>query len=129
MLYTMSMLRSSKGNILVLWCLKPVLAVLWLWLAGQAVITDRTILGAIFIVTASLMITIKTDKSLSYAASMVGILPCGVYVYFFSGLGMEDYYQAISVPLFFYAILVAFMMDRLIKSDELEEQLAIEMIK
>jgi hypothetical protein len=56
---------------------------------------------------------------------MISLLLFGVYVYFVGGLGMADYYQAISVPLFFYAILVAFMMDRLIKSDELEEQLAI----
>ena len=126
--YTMAILRSAKSNIIVLWCLMPVFAVLWLWLAGQTTITPSIVLGAIFITTASMMMTVKADRSLSYTATVVAILVCGSYVYFFSGLGMDDYYQAISVPLFFYAILVAFMMDRLIKSDGLEEQMAVEIM-
>ncbi len=126
--YTMGILRSAKANIMVLWCLMPVFAVFWLWMAGQADIPASIALGAIFIITASLMTTVKADKTLSYSATIVSILLCGVYVYFIDGLAMDDYYQAISVPLFFYAILVAFMMDRLIKSDELEEQMAVEIM-
>ena len=126
--YTMAILRSVKANIIVLWCLMPVFAVLWLWLAHQTEITSFIILGTIFIMTASLMTSVKADRSLSYTATIVAILVCGTYVFFINGLGMEDYYQAISVPLFFYAILVAFMMDRLIKSDGLEEQMAVEIM-
>ncbi|MDE2336992.1 MAG: DMT family transporter [Alphaproteobacteria bacterium] len=124
--YTLAMLRAQKGNILALWSLKPVLAVLWLWLAGQTGITPLIVLGGIFIIASGMMISVKADQSQSYAATVVCLILCGAYAYFFKGLGMDDYYQAISVPLFFYAILVAFMMDRLIKSDELEERLAIE---
>lgn len=127
-LYTIGMLRAPKGNVVVLWCLKPIFVVLWLWLAGQAAVTPTIILGGLFIITASMMVTIKADRTLTYAATIIGILLCGVYVYFVNGFAMNEYYQAISVPLFFYAILVAFMMDRLIKSDELEEQLAIQII-
>ncbi len=124
--YTQGLLRSSKTAILALWNLMPPLAVFWLWRAGEGHITPAIVLGSIFIITASLMMTVRADTSSAYAASVTAILLTGAYTYFSSGLGMSDYYQAISVPLFFYAILVAFMMDRLIKSDELEERLAIE---
>ncbi len=124
--YTQGLLRSSKTAILALWNLMPPLAVFWLWRTGAGHITPDIVLGSIFIITASLMMTVRADTSSAYTASVTVILLTGAYTYFSTGLGMGDYYQAISVPLFFYAILVAFMMDRLIKSDELEERLAIE---
>ena len=102
--YTMAVLRSSKANIVVLWYLMPIFSVLWLWLAGQSTITPYIIWGSIFIITANLIMTIRADRSLSYVASMVALLVCGVYTYFVDGLDMHDYYQALSVPLVFYAI-------------------------
>jgi len=128
-LYTLGMLRSEKGNILSLWCLKPVFAVLWLWLAGLTEVTENTVMGGIFIIAASVMITSRADRSSSYTAAILGLLLCGTYTYFIDGLDMgTDYYQALSVPIVFYTILVAFMMDRLIKRDKLEEDLAVEML-
>ena len=57
------------------------------------------------------------------------MLACGTYVYFTDGLAMtqnyiSNFYDAISVPIVFYTILVAFMMDRLIRSDRQEEAAA-----
>jgi hypothetical protein len=72
--------------------------------------------------------TIRADHSMAYMAAMMMMLACGVYAYFVEGLAMNDYYQAISVPIVFFTILVAFMMDRLIHSDKREETLAIEII-
>jgi drug/metabolite transporter (DMT)-like permease len=126
--YTMSVLRAAKPNIVVLWYLMPIFAVVWLWLAGEAEITEYIVLGSIFIVTANLIITVRAERSMSYTATMIALLVCGLYTYFVDGLNMDDYYQALSVPIVFYVILVAFMMDRLMRRDRLEEGLAIEMI-
>lgn len=127
-LYTLGMLRSEKGNILVLWCLKPIFAVLWLWLAGQTEITEHILLGAIFIVTASMMITVRPEKSYAYTAAIVSLLLCGTYTFFVDGKNMTDYYQSLSAPIVFYAIRVAFMMDRFIKRGKKEEDTAVEML-
>ena len=126
--YTLAVLRSAKSNIVVLWYLMPIFSVIWLWLAGQSQITPYIVLGSVFIITSNLVITVRADRSLSYTAAVLMMLVCGVYAYFVEGLALDDYYQAISVPIVFYTILVAFMMDRLIRSDKLEEARAIEVI-
>lgn len=120
--YTMAVLRTSKSNIVVLWYLMPIFSVVWLWLAGESQITPYIILGAVFIITANLIMSIKADESMAYTAAILALLVCGVYAYFIDGLAMDDYYQALSVPVVFYTILVAFMMDRLIRRDRLEEE-------
>jgi len=124
--YTMGTLRSNKSNIAVLWYLMPIFSVIWLWLAGKSDISDFIVLGTLFIITSNLIIAVKADDTMAYAAAIITLLLCGVYTYFVDGLQMEDYYQAISVPVVFYAILVAFAMDRLIQRDRFEEGLAVE---
>lgn len=123
--YTMGVLRSTKSNISVLWYLMPIFSVVWLWLAGQSEITNYVVLGTIFIITSNLIIAVRADNSMAYASAIVSLLLCGVYTYFVDGLDMPDYYQAISVPVVLYAILVAFAMDRLIRRDRFEEGLAV----
>ncbi len=127
--YTMAILRSAKPNIVALWYLMPVFSVVWLWLAKVSAVTEYIVWGSIFIITSNLIMTIRADRSKSYVATLIGLLVCGLWIYFTNGQEViTDYYQATSVPLFFYAILVAFMMERLIDRDRSEESLAIEVI-
>lgn len=126
--YTIAVLRSPNTNIIVMWYLMPIFSVLWLWAAGQAPLTPNIVLGSVFIITANLVMTVKADHSLSYTAAILTMLGSGVYAYFVEGLSMNDYYQAVSVPIVFFTILVAFMMDRLIRSDKLEEMKAVAII-
>jgi drug/metabolite transporter (DMT)-like permease len=127
--YTKAILSSAKANIVALWYLMPIFSVLWLWWAGVSAVTPYIVWGAIFILISNLLMTIRADRSLSYIATLVGLLVCGLDTYFTDGNPIiGDYYQATSVPLFFYAILVAFMMERLINRDRAEEELAITVI-
>ncbi len=131
--YTLAVLRSTKANIVVLWYLMPIFSVIWLWLAGESTITSFIILGSIYIITCNLVMTVKADSSIAYSAAIVTMLFGGTYVYFTDGLTMtanyiSNFYDAIQVPIVFYTILVAFMMDRLIRSDKQEEACAIKVI-
>jgi drug/metabolite transporter (DMT)-like permease len=127
--YVVGLLRSKHSNITVLWYLTPILTVLWLWLAGYSAVTTPIVLGSCFIIGANLLMSVKADDSLSYPAAIVTLLCVGTYCHFVKGLDMGDYYQAISVPLVFYAILVAFLVDRLDRRDAFEEGLAVEIIR
>lgn len=126
--YTLAVLKANKSSIMVLWFLVPVLSVVWLWMAGESVITAYVVLGAIIIISSNLLMTVKADTSISYVAAVVTMIFCGIYTYFTDGLDFPDYYEAVGVPVVFFAILVAFMMDRLIKRDTLEEELALDII-
>lgn len=126
--YTLAVLGSSKSNIVVLWFLVPIFSVIWLWLAGESAITPWIILGSLMIISSNLLMTVKADNSTAYVTAVVSMIGAGIYCFFVDGMGMDDYYEAVGVPLVFFAILVAFIMDRLIKRDTLEEELAVEMV-
>lgn len=126
--YTLAVLKANKSSIMVLWFLVPILSVVWLWVAGESAITAFIVLGAIIIISSNLLMTVKADSSMSYMAAVVTMIFCGIYTYFTDGLNFPDYYEAVGVPVVFFAILVAFMMDRLIKRDALEEELALDVI-
>ncbi|TNE29151.1 MAG: DMT family transporter [Alphaproteobacteria bacterium] len=127
--FTLGLARATIQNISVLWFILPILTLFWLWLFGMSPITGEIILGASMITVANLLITSKPDDRLSYPATIITLLLVSIYCYFFEGLSVDDYYQAASVPLFFYSILIAFLMDRLIRRDRFEEDLVVEMIR
>ncbi len=123
------LLGASNANITVLWYLTPVLTVAWLWLAGQSAVTAPIVIGSCFIISANMLMSVKADERIAYPATILTLLATGIYARFIPGLSMGDYYQAISVPLIFYAIIVAFLMDRLIRRDTFEEGLVVEIIR
>lgn len=127
--FTLGMSRATIQNTSVLWFILPILTLFWLWVFDMSVITGEIILGASMITVANLLITSKPDDRLSYPATIITLLLVSIYCFFFDGLNVEDYYQAASVPLFFYSILIAFLMDRLIRRDRFEEDLVVEMIR
>lgn len=127
--YVMGLLKSTKSNIIALWYFMPIFSVFWLYLAGLSAITPHIIIGAASIICANLLITIRADERISYSAAIISLLLVGLFCFFVNGMEMGDYYQAVSVPLIFYAIIVSFLMDRLIKRDTFEEGLALELIK
>jgi len=127
--FTLGLARAKMQNISVLWFILPILTLFWLWLFEMSPITGEIILGASMITVANLLITAKPDDRMSYPATIITLLLVSVYCYFFDGYNVDDYYQAASVPLFFYSILIAFLMDRLIRRDRFEEDLVVEMIR
>lgn len=127
--YVIGLLKSRKPNIIALWYFMPVFSVIWLFMAGLATITPNIIIGTAAIICSNLLITIRADEHVSYSATILSLLAVGVLCFFSHGLEMQDYYQAMSIPLMFYAIVVSFLMDRLIKRDTFEEGLALDIIQ
>ena len=126
--YAIALLRTEKSNIVVLWYMVPVLSVFFLWIAGETNITPYIILGSCFIISANLAITIRADGSKAYQAAIFTLLASGTFSFFFIGHEMNDFFDAISVPIIFFTIMVAFMMDRLLTRDTTEEGLAVSII-
>ncbi|TVQ84309.1 MAG: DMT family transporter [Micavibrio sp.] len=127
--YTWALLRASRANITVLWYFVPLFSAVWFWWTGISEITDYIVIGAILIISSNLLISTRADNKLAYMTTLVSLLAVGIYCYFTEGTRMEeDYYEAIGVPIVFFVILVAFTMDRLIRRDRTEENLAVEIM-
>lgn len=124
--YTWSLLRATRSNITVLWYFVPVFSAVWFWWTGTSAVTDYIIIGAILVISSNLLISTKADNKLAYMTTLVSLLAVGIFCYFTEGIaGLDDYYEAIGVPIVFFVILVAFTMDRLIRRDVTEENIAI----
>ncbi len=119
----------AKTDLMVLWFILPILTLFWLWLFGMAEITGEIVLGAAMITVANLLISARPDDRISYPATLIALLLISVYCFFTDGLDVEDYYEVVSVPLFFYAIIVAFLMERLIRRDRFEEDIVVEITR
>jgi len=127
--YTWALLKSHRSNITVLWYFMPIFSAIWFWVSGLSEITDLIIVGAILVISSNLLISTRADRKLAYTITLISLLVVGVGCYFFDGISMGDiYYEAISVPIVFFVVLVAFIMDRLIKRDSIEENIAIDLL-
>lgn len=124
--YIYSFLNTQNPNIHILYYLAPVMAIAWLHMFGFSSINDFAIIGALFVVSANLLVTIKAEHSNAYTASILSLLLGGTYCYFTTGGGLDDFYEAISVSCIFYAILIAFAWDRVIDRVKYEEALSLE---
>lgn len=113
---------TASPMINVLWYLTPVLSLIWFAQFGLAEITPAIAVGAIMIIAANLLLSVKAERSAAYAATVVALALTAVYTFFVPGLGYEDYLELLAVVTGFYAILAAFLLDRLAKKGaELED--------
>lgn len=125
--YVLSIQKSPNPAIPVPDFIAPILEVTWLCLFfGTAGLTDIVILGGLFVITANLLVTVRAEDGFAYTASILTLLLGGTYCYFSGGALLDDYYQAVSVPALFYAILIAFAWDRALERTKREEALALE---
>lgn len=124
--YVYSILRQPNPSIPIPDYLAPVMAILWLYLSGYDQVTDFAIIGALCIITANLLVTVRAEQSFAYMISILTLLVSGTYCYFSTGGMLTDFYEAVSVSAVFYAILVAFAWDRVIDRVKHEEALALD---
>ncbi len=128
-LYTWSLLITKKASISVIWYFMPIFSAIWFWITGISEITDFIVVGAMTIISCNLLISIKADNTIAYVITLFSILFVGMYCYFVPGIELGDiYYEAISVPIVFFVVIGAFIMDRLITRDTLEEELGLNII-
>ena len=108
--------------------LSIVLAVLWLWLLDIDEVTPLILIGSGYVLVSNILLNFNLEKNYAYNGTIIWILSAGSFIYFTNGWQLDSYYDAITVPIFFFAITLAFLIDRLTKSRALEEGYILEFI-
>ena len=101
--------------------LSIVLAILWLWILDLDDVTALVLIGASYVLVSNILLNFNLERNYAYNGSVLWILAAGTAIYFVNGRGLDGYYDALLAPLFFFAITLAFLVDRLTKNRELEE--------
>lgn len=108
--------------------LSIVMSVLWLWLLGLGTITPYILIGSAFILVSNILLNFSIEKNYAYIGSIIWTLFVGTFIFYNSGTHINEYYNAITAPLIFYAITLAFLMDRIFKRTDKEEGYVISIV-
>ncbi|GAA3611959.1 hypothetical protein GCM10022223_30090 [Kineosporia mesophila] len=124
------------GNILatspiinLLWFLTPVISLLWLDITGLAEITRGIATGAIVIIAGNLLMTTRADPQTAYTGTVLGLCLsigiCGVVL----GDNDEHYFDMVATVAGVFAILVAFMLQRVTEKGQRVGEAAIDLLE
>jgi drug/metabolite transporter (DMT)-like permease len=108
--------------------LSIVMSMLWLWLLNVGTITAFILIGSAYIIVANILLNFSIEKNYAFTGSIIWTLFIGTFIFFNSGTQIDEYYNAITAPLIFYAITLAFLMDRIFKRTDEEEGYIISIV-
>jgi drug/metabolite transporter (DMT)-like permease len=114
-------LASNSLSIHMISYISFVLAVLWIGLLGMGELTKPILIGASFIIASNILLNLKAESSYSFNAAIGGLLIIGSMLYYVSPSPFSNFYDSLSVLLIFFTIMLAFLLDRMIKKTEEEE--------
>lgn len=121
---------TSASSINVLFNLTPLFGILFLYVFGaNETIESRILLGGMLVISANLALSVQSEITTAYSVSIASICLVAVYCYFVPGSSMDAYYAAIGVPAGIFAILIAFMTERLSVRQLRQEDLAIRIVE
>ena len=121
-------LTTKSLSIHIISYISAILSVLWLWGFGLGTITSQVLIGSAFILTANILLHFNVEKSNAYNGSIIWTLLVGTFISFYDATLYENFYDAITSPLLFFVILLAFLMDRIFKRVDTEENLILKII-
>ena len=121
-------LTTKSLSIHIISYISAILSIFWLWILGLGTVTPQMLIGSAFILTSNVLLHFNVDKSNAYNGSIIWTLLVGTFIFFYSAITHSDYYDAISVPLFFFVIILAFLMDRIFKRTDSEEEIMLRII-
>jgi len=121
-------LTSNSLSIHMVSYLSIVMAILWLWMLQIDQISGIILIGAAFVLVSNILLNFNLEQKYAYNGSIIWMLLAGTLIYFISGKGIGSYYEAVLSPLFFFAITLAFLTDRLTKNREVEESKVLTII-
>lgn len=61
-LYSYALLKAKSPSINIIWYFAPLMAAMWLWLYGEAQLTDMLVIGGVLIVVANIALVLKPKK-------------------------------------------------------------------
>lgn len=121
-------LTTKSLSIHIISYISAILSIFWLWVLGLGTITPQMLIGSAFILTSNVLLHFNVDKSNAYNGSILWTLMVGTFLFFYDATTHKDYYDAIAVPLLFFVIMLAFLMDRIFKRIDAEEELMITIV-
>ena len=116
-------LTSNSLSIHIISYISAILSVFWLWLFGFGIITSTVLIGSAFILTSNVLLHFNVDKSNAYNGSIIWTLLVGTFIFLYDATIYRNFYDAITSPLLFFVILLAFIIDRIFKRIDTEEGL------
>ena len=116
-------ITSNSLSIHIISYISAILSVFWLWLFGFGLITSTVLIGSAFILTSNVLLHFNVDKSNAYNGSIIWTLIIGTFIFLYDATIYKNFYDALTSPLLFFVILLAFLIDRIFKRIDTEEEL------
>jgi len=121
---------TNLTSINVLYNLTPLFGIFFLYAFGaNETIEGQILLGGMLVIASNLAISVDAEITSAYYVSIASICIVAVYCYFIPGGEVDAYYSAIAVPAGIFAILIAFMTERLSVRQLRQEDLAIRIFE
>ncbi|KPP85038.1 MAG: EamA-like transporter family [Rhodobacteraceae bacterium HLUCCA08] len=116
--YQEALALGRRTEVILMWYLTPLLAVVWLAAFGISPITETLILGALFIIAANLLLNTEADQSPAYLAVFFAVSVTGTLLHFLPPQALGDYLpgtglvELVSLPVSIFGILTGFTLSR-----------------
>ncbi|OUD09628.1 hypothetical protein BVC71_07255 [Marivivens niveibacter] len=117
--YREALARSAQVELTIMWYLTPVIALLWLWLAGVETLTITVGVGATLIVSANALLQMRSDTTPAFIGVFLSVAITGALVTlsdpFTTVVLFEDFnlIDLVALPVGFIGILGGFLLQRL----------------
>jgi len=127
--YSESLAVGSRSDVILLWYMTPLLAVIWLRLFGLGEITDTLVLGGLFIISANVLLHARADDGPAYIAVFLTLCLSGTIIHLMPSRPLETFLpnanlvDLISPPLGIFGILTGFVLGRQFTRQEGQEDM------
>lgn len=121
-------LTSKSLSIHIISYISAILSVLWLWIFGLGIMTSEVLIGSAFILTSNVLLHFNVDKSNAYNGSIIWTLLIGTFIFWYDATTYDKFYDAVTLPLLFFVVMLAFLMDRIFKRTDDEEHLILSIL-
>jgi drug/metabolite transporter (DMT)-like permease len=132
--YSEALAVGGRSEVILLWYLTPLLAVIWLWLLGLGDITETLVLGGLFIISANVLLHARADDGPAYVAVFLTLCVAGTVLHLMPALPLQDFLpsasliELISLPLGIFGILTGFVLGRKFARQQEQEETILDIV-
>lgn len=132
--YSEALAIGGRSDVILLWYLTPLLAVIWLWLLGLGDITETLVLGGLFIISANVLLHARADDGPAYVAVFLTLCVAGTVIHLMPALPLRDFLpstsliELISLPLGIFGILTGFVLGRKFARQQEQEEAILDIV-
>ena len=117
-------IKTTNLSINALIYLTPVVALIWLAIAGEIKVPhiDWLMIGVAAVITANLLLNAKVEIRSAYKALIIALWVCGTVIYLHGGFALSDYAENVGMVATVFILILAFRLDRLVRRTTDEER-------